>query len=190
LGERFASLIVNEAVWLPIAMSTALVAIGWLYARTRRRVDSRRLITAMMNLFVGVTLAVMGGGHLLAVMTRQLQGTLGASVWLLYPIGFAVLIPSVLIIRHTAALLRPESEPRHTLRLHGWLAATLVVLGLVNIPLAIPSLLTVGYRLHSRRLAGAALLALAILVNGGLLAGGLMFLASGARTFEEFNAMP
>jgi hypothetical protein len=144
----------------------------------------------MMNLFVGVMLAMMGAAHLLAVTTKLLKGTLGGSVWLLYPIGLAVLIPSVVIIRHTAALLRPESSRRSTVQLHGWMAGTLVVLGLVNLPLAIPSLLTIGYRLHSRRAAGAAILALALVINGGLLVGGLMFLASGARTFEEFSAMP
>lgn len=171
-------------------MSVALGAIVWLYTRHRGRTSSRALTTAMMNLFVGVMLAIMGTAHLLAITTKLLKGTLGGSVWLLYPIGFAVLIPSVLIVRHTAALLRPDSARRGTVTLHAWMAGTLVVLGLVNIPLAIPPLLTIGYRLHARRAAGVAILALAILVNGGLLVGGLMFLASGARTFEEFSAMP
>ena len=40
-----------------------------------------------MNLFVGVTLVVMGIGHLLAVTTKLLQGTLNGSPALLYLIG-------------------------------------------------------------------------------------------------------
>jgi hypothetical protein len=70
------------------------------------------------------------------------------------------------------------------------MAATLVGLGLVNLPLAIPALLNIAYSRHSRPAMGWLIVALAVLVNGGLFAGGLLFMLSGARTFEEFRAMP
>lgn len=187
MGERVAALIVNEGTWLPVAMSIGLLAIGGLYVRHGHRVAPRALVTAAMNLFTGVTLAIMGGGHLLAVATKQAQGTLNGPLWLLYPIGIAVLVPAWMVARHTSVLLGPGDDGRRTVRLNTWLAVTLVVLGLVNIPLAIPPVLTIGYRLHTRRAVGVALLALAVLVNGGLFAGGLIFMASG-KTFEEFSA--
>jgi hypothetical protein len=78
------------------------------------------------------------------------------------------------------------ADRQATIRLNAWLAATLVVLGLVNIPLAIPPLLTIAYRVHARRAFGLAIVATAVVVNGGLLVGGLIFLASG-QTFEQFS---
>lgn len=70
---------------------------------------------------------------------------------------------------------------------NGWMAATLVVLGLINIPLAIPALLNVAYSRHSRAGTGSLIVAMFLLVNVALFAGGMMFLLSGARTFEEFS---
>jgi hypothetical protein len=50
----------------------------------------------------------------------------------------------------------------------------------------VPALLSVAYRLHGRRWIGIAIVAMAIIVNAGLLIGGLIFMASG-QTFEEFS---
>ena len=57
--------ILGEGTWLPVAMTAALAAAMALYARHPSALPPRQLITAMMNLFAGVTLAIMGGGHLL-----------------------------------------------------------------------------------------------------------------------------
>jgi hypothetical protein len=186
--SRIAALIVNEGTWLPIAMATALVTIVVLHVKCRHTTPSRPLIMSMMSLFAGVTLAIMGAGHLLAVATKQAQGTLEGSPWLLYPIGIAVLVPSALIVRHTRALLAANDAPRRTVGLNAWLAGTLVVLGVFNIPLAIPVLLNIGYRLHVRRAAGVAIVGAAILIQAGLLVGGLIFMASG-QNFEQFSGM-
>lgn len=183
-----AAFIVGEGNWLPMAMTAAILACAVLYARTRTLpIPPRAQTMAMMNLFVGVTLTVMGAGHLLAVTTKLLQGTLRGSPLLLYPIGIAIVAPSLLIVRQTRALLR-DADRGGMVMLNGWLAATLVALGLVNTPLAVPGVLNIAYRLHSRRAVGITILALAVLVNAGLLVGGLLFLASGAQTFEEFSA--
>ncbi len=61
------------------------------------------------------------------------------------------------------------------------------MLGLINIPLAIPALLNIAYSKHSRARTGWSIVAVAfVLVNLGLFTGGMMFMLSG-RTFEEFS---
>ncbi len=132
-----------------------------------------------MNLFVGVMLLVMGIGHLLAVTTKLLQGTLNGSPALLYLIGVAIVLPSSLIVLNAN---RAQSAA-----FNGWMAATLVVLGLINIPLAIPALLNIAYSKHSRARTGLVITVAFVLVNLGLLTGGMLFMLSGARTFEEFS---
>ena len=180
-----AAFVTGEGNWLPMAMTAALVASAVLYFRPLP-ISNRTRIMAAMNLYVGVMLAVMGAGHLMAVTAEFLMDTLEGSPLLLYPIGFAIVVPSLLIIRHTRTLLRPGDDRGTTVTLHAWLAATLVMLGLVNTPLAVPALLNIAYRLHAGRWMGLAIVAVAIIVNAGLLIGGLIFMASG-QTFEEFN---
>jgi hypothetical protein len=178
--DRLATFIVGEGNWLPVAMAIALATViaGWV-----RHADAnpRERAQEAMNRFVGVTLLVMGVGHLLAVTTKQWQGTLHGSPALLYPIGIAIVIPSLLIIRN--------SHRAQAAAFNGWLAATLVVLGLVNIPLAIPALLNIAYSRHSRARTGQVIAVAFVLVNVGLFAGGLLFMLSGARTFEEFTRL-
>ena len=109
---------------------------------------------------------------------------------LLYVIGAAIMLPSLFIIRHTPRLLTATGGGAVTMKLHGWLAATLVILGVVNTPLALPAVLSMAYAKHSRRATGIAIVSTFALVNAGLLIGGLLFMFSGARTFEEFQNMP
>src|SRR5688500_9189297 len=161
---------------MAMLIALAFVAVQW---SRHSRFPARDRVMSAMNLFVGVTLFVMGAGHLLAVTTKLLQGTLNGSPGLLYLIGAAIVVPSAVIIvranRSAAAVA------------NGWMAATLVVLGLINIPLAIPALLNVAYSRHSRAGTGSLIVAMFLLVNVALFAGGMMFLLSGARTFEEFS---
>jgi hypothetical protein len=178
--DRVAAFITGEGNWLPLAMAIAGAAVLLVWFR-HTRLPRRERIQEAMNLFVGVTLMAMGIGHLLAVGTKQGQGTLEGSPLLLYPIGAAVLIPAALIVINAG---RPKAAT-----MNGWMAAILVVLGLVNIPLAIPALLNISYSKHSRPAAGWAIVTAAVLVNAGLFAGGLMFMLSGARTFEEFSRL-
>ncbi len=168
--DRLAAFIVGEGNWLPIAMIVAAVA-AWL-ARRRGRL-------AAMNLFVGVTLLVMGSGHLLAVTTKWQQGTLAGSPALLYLIGVVIVVPSLFLVRH--------ANGSRAGTWNGWMAATLIALGLVNIPLAIPALLNIAYCRHRRPLTGQLILGAWLLVTAGLFTGGMLFMLSGARTFEEFQ---
>jgi len=178
VSDRIAALIVGEGNWLPIAMAIALATVAVQWIRHSRFAGRDRVMEAM-NLFVGVTLLVMGSGHLLAVTTKLWQGTLNGSPALLYPIGVAIVIPSALIVFNATGAKAAACN--------GWMAAALVVLGLINLPLAIPALLNIAYSKHSRAGTGVVIVVAFVLVNLVLFTGGLLFLLSGARTFEEFR---
>jgi hypothetical protein len=185
--DTLAALIVAENKWLPLAMTAAAVSVAILIARHRRSgIEATRLVMAAMNLFAGVMLATMGTGHMLAVTTKLLFGTLEGSPLVLYPIGVAVLVPSWLVIAHTRALLENANIVRTTAGLNAWLAVTLIALGLHNLPLAAPSLLNIGYRLHTRPAIGKAIVSAAVVFNVALFIGALMFMASG-QSFEQFT---
>jgi uncharacterized membrane protein YidH (DUF202 family) len=191
--ERLAAFIVGEGNWLPTAMSTALIATAVLLFRVlffgrNVSIPQRRRILAVMNLFTGVMLLVMGVGHLLAVTTKMLQGTLRGSPLVFYPIGVALVVPAWLIADNTRAILSAD-DVRLTVKLHAWMAATLGVLGIVNLPLAVPALCCLSYGLHKRQWLGWAIVAVMTIACTGLFVGGLIFMASG-KTFEEFSATP
>ena len=84
------------------------------------------------------------------------------------------------------ALVRITQNPNadHAMRLQA--VGTLVGLGLVNLPLAVPVLCTIAYNRHRRDWAGWLIVAVAAVACVGLLVGGLIFMASG-QTFEEFS---
>jgi hypothetical protein len=183
--DRMLALVVDEAKWLPLAMAIAAVAVGMLVAR-RPTGERVHLLMAGMNLFAGVMLGVMGTGHVLAVTTKLLQGTLEGSPAVLYPIGVAVLVPSSLMVAHTRAILADGGA--RTMLFNGWMAVTLAALGLHNLPLVAPLLLNIGYRLHRRRAVGWAIVSVAVVLNTGLFIGALIFMASG-QSFEQFSGM-
>ena len=176
--DRAATFITGEGNWLPLAMLIA-AAVALVLRLRHARLARRDRVQLAMNVFVGVTLLVMGIGHLLAVTTKLLHGTLNGSPALLYAIGVAIVIPSTMLVFN--------AHGAKALWLNAWMAMTLAVLGLVNIPLALPALLNIAYGRHSRAGVGWVIVAAAIVINLGLFAGGLMFMLSGARTFEEFT---
>ena len=183
-----AAFVTGEGNWLPMAMGTALVASGMLvFALKDRPIPQRQRILALMNLFTGVMLLVLGFGHLLAVTTKFVQGTLRGSALLFYAIGIAVVLPAWFVVRHTRAILA-AGDARTTVALNVWMAMTLGVLGLVNLPLAVPALCNIGYSLHRRRWVGWVIVTVAAIACLGLFIGGLIFMASG-QTFEEFSRL-
>ena len=182
--DRLAAFIVGEGNWLPIAMAAGFLAAGPLFFRSAA-VPQRSRILGAMNLFTGVMLLVMGFGHLLAVTVKLAQGTLRGSPLFFYPIGVAIVLPAWFLVRHTRSILA-SGEARQTVRLNAWIAVTLGVLGLVNLPLAVPAICTMGYSVHRRRWAGLTLAGLFLAATAFLLVGGLIFMASG-QTFEEFS---
>jgi hypothetical protein len=188
--SQLAALIVDESKWLPASMGLAFLAVAVLLFRRRcAPVSSRRRVEGALNLFFGVTIATMAFGHFLAVTTKLALGELARSVPLLYAIGVVVAVPSVWLVCHASRRLSGDDDrSRATLVLNGWLAITLVALGLHNLPLAAPALLNIAYTLHSRRAVGWAVAGMAIVFNAGLFIGALAFMASG-QSFEQFTGM-
>jgi len=178
--------VVAEGVWLPIAMLLAALACALSSWRSPEPVRSSSTILRMMNLFYGCTIGVMACGHFAAVSARLAQGTLRTSAVLLYVIGLLFGIPAwrlAFLSRSSNSTPRMRTE---LATLNGLLFGILTVLGLVNIPIAVPALLNLGYQFHTRRYVGSALVVLTIATHLALFAGGVAFMASGV-SFEEFR---
>ena len=171
-------------------MVVAFVAAAVLFVcRRQAEVAARRLVLALMNLFVGVTLLTMSIGHLLAVTAKLSLGSLQGSIPKLYLIGIALIVPSLWVVLHTRRILAPDVDHgSRTVALNAWLAATLLVLGIHNLPIAAGALINIGYHLHSRKVVGWAIVSVAVVLNIGLFVGAMMFLLSG-KSFEEFTGM-
>ena len=123
------------------------------------------------------------------VSVKLTLGTLQGVHSFFYMIGTALAVPCLLLINHTRRILDPnEDHGRATVALNVWLAITLLVLGIHNLPLAAPAFFNIGYHLHSRRVVGWAIVSVAVVVNVGLFIGSLIFMASG-QSFEQFSGM-
>ena len=188
--DQLVALIVAESKWLTASMGSALLAVTVLLYRHRHSSrPGRRRVLAAMNLFFGVTIGAMAFGHLLAVTTKLVLGTLDGSVPVFYLIGIALAVPSWWLIYHTRRVLAPDDgHGRATLGLNAWLAMTLLGLGIHNLPLAAPGFLNIWYHLRSGRIVGWAIVAIAVVVNVGLFIGSLIFMASG-QSFEQFRGI-
>jgi hypothetical protein len=187
--DSFVRAILNEGGWFPVSLGVAIAAVEALLIRLRRSTLPRhRVVLAALNLSAGTTIGCMAFGHLLAVTTKLWLGTLVGSAPVFYAIGIALAAPSWWIIGHTARLVRGGEGDRRTARLHAWLMVTLLALGLPNLPLALPSALTVAYAVSPRRGVRWAIVSLAVALNVGLFVASLVFFASG-QTFEQFRGI-
>jgi hypothetical protein len=190
MSDQLVALIVDESKWLTASLGLALLAVtALLYRHRDSDLPGRRRVLAAMNLFFGVTIGAMAFGHLLAVTTQFALGTLEGSIPVFYLIGIALAVPSWWLIYHTRVVLTPDDgHGRATLGLNAWLAITLLGLGIHNLPLAAPGLLNIWYHLHSGRVVGWAIVAMAVVLNVGLFIGSLIFMASG-QSFEQFRGI-
>lgn len=190
MANQLFALIVDEGKWLTASMGAALLAVtALLYRHRHSDLPGQRRVLAAMNLFFGVTIGAMAFGHLLAVTTKLALGTLEGSLPTFYLIGIALAVPSWWLGYHTwGGLTAPDGHGRAALGLNAWLAITLLGLGIHNLPLAAPGFLNIWYSLHSRRLVGWAIVAMAVVVNVGLFIGSLIFMASG-QSFEQFRGI-
>lgn len=188
--EQLVALIVGESKWLTMSMGLALLSvIALLYKHRHSSLPARHRLLSAMNLFFGITIGTMAFGHLLAVTTKLALRTLEGPVAVFYLIGIALAVPSWWLSYRTWTDLAPsDNHGRVTLGLNAWLAMTLVVFGVHNLPLAAQGFLNIAYQLHSRRVAGWAIVSIAAVVNVGLFIGSLIFLASG-QSFEQFSGM-
>jgi hypothetical protein len=188
MGETVTALMLDESKWLTASMSVALAGAAVLVWRRPAMSRRRRTFAAAMNLFFGLTIGMMAFGHLAAVTIKLAMGTLEGPVPYLYAIGVAVAAPSWWLVRHSMASGFPETGDRLAVVLNAWAAATLLGLGLHNLPLAAPALFNIAYLRHSRPALGLAAAALFLAVNGGLFVAALVFMASG-QTFEQFQGL-
>ena len=186
--EKLLALIVDEGKWLTASMALAFLTVGVLAARrTFRALPPRRRIAIAMNLFFAITIGTMAFGHLLAVTTKLVSGTLRGSPPLLYAIGVVLATPSWLLIAHTRRMFHEEAR-RRTLVLNGLVAASLIGLGLPNIALALPAFLNMAYLASSRRSIAWTAAVAAVVLHVALFIGSVVFLTSG-QSFEQFSGM-
>src|SRR5688572_25807377 len=164
--DRLVALIIDESKWLPVSMVLAFVAVIILIYRERNSpLTTKPRVLSVMNLFFGVTILTMAFGHVLAVTSKMAIGSLQGSPLKLYAIGVALIVPASLLVVHTRKIIvSPEGHGRRTVLLNGWLAATLLLLGIHNLPIAAPAFINIGYHLHSRRVVGWAIVSIALLI--------------------------
>ncbi len=184
-------LVLDESNWLPFAMLVSIVTVAVSVGRPRsQQLSSRLRVLWGMNLFFGCMIGIMAVGHLLAVSIKASQGTLDPSrlpLYLLYPIGVLLLIPAWWLVGIVGRF--PEGEwavGKKVRALNVWLGLFLALLGLHNLPLAVPAGLNLAYQFHARRAVGWTILAIASAGYLMLFVGSLIFMASG-QSFEQFT---
>jgi hypothetical protein len=72
--------------------------------------------------------------------------------------------------------------------LNAWLGATLLALGLPNLPLAVPALFNIAYMRSSSLIVARVIATVMVVINAALFVGSLFFLMSG-KTFEEVSGL-
>ena len=180
-------LVLDEGKWLATAMLLSLAAVLWRWGRQRRRGLPDRLdLLWAMNRFFGGVIAVMGTGHLLAVAVKSARGTLTGSLAVLVPLGLVLALPAWWLALGAGRLVADDAGRRTLLALNLFLGASLLAMGLHNLPLALPAALNVAYQLHSRRAVGWTIVTATVALQLALLVGALVFLASG-QSFEQFQ---
>jgi hypothetical protein len=155
--------------FLGAALGVMLLRAGPL--RTERR----------LNLAYGIFLGTMGLGHLVAVAIKSALGTLPATTsWMVWPLGFALAVPSFWIAVNALRLPRDEAGfGRQLVALDAGLVLLLVSLG-PSAVLGIPALLNLGYRFSTGTTARAAITAVSCAGYLALLAA---FLVTGPGNF-------
>jgi hypothetical protein len=188
--ESIVAGILNEGAWLTwsMALAFALVLVS-LFAR-RAAFRGRAGVLGEMSLFYGTMIGTMGFGHLLAVTIKYAQGTLEPALSLMYLLGLVLAVPgwwlAVIALRYIRGA---DSVAPRLLALNVWLAIALLVLGLPNLPLAVPALLNIAYQHYrQRRVVGWTIAGVAAVANLALFVGSLVFWASG-QTFEQFRGI-
>lgn len=188
--ERLRDLVVDESKWLAASLAIALAMGAWSLVRSRDSESPwRRRIQVALNLTFGLVIGVMALGHLLAVTVRWADGTLReGSLFVFYGIGIVLAVPSWWLVARNWRARTDRRGDGSAVRLNAWTAASLVAVGPINWPLALPALLNVVYARSSRPLVGRVVLAVALLLYLALFAGSLVFFVSG-QSFEEYSGM-
>ncbi len=190
MTDTISTFILDEGKWLFISLIVAVVSAAVLLVRRRSSGTMNRVIIQdAMNLSFGLVLGTMSVGHLLAVTYKLVSGTLDGSTTLFYLIGLALAIPSFGLITHAIGKSAGATTTKSkTIVLNAWIAGTLLVMGLHNLPLAALGFLNIGYALHTNNKIGWSIVTLYSTVIIALLVASIVFFASGL-TFEEFRGI-
>ena len=184
-SSDFVQLLLDESKWF--AFSLAVAAIGStiaVYVKSSA-ISSYRRTELITHLLFGITIGTMAFGHLLAITIKLWLGTLEGSIPLLYLLGFAIGIPSWLLIYKE---LQKTETKNSVLVLNLWVATTLLTAGLTNIPLAIPGFLNAIRKVSKRKEVKIILLWAVVIIYIFLLIGSINFAMSGG-SFEDFSGM-
>lgn len=187
MPDRVIALILDESKWFAASLAAALLLLP-LYLRrpaVRQWPPRARVQGALMLLFAA-TIGAMAFGHLLAVTTKLVLGTLAGPALPLYLLGAALAVPSWWLLGRTWRGRTPDDARFVTLAT--WTVVTLLVLGVRTLPLAVPGILGIAYSFHARRAVGWMIAGTALLAYAGLLTGALLFMARGG-SFEDFSGM-
>ena len=134
----------DEVLWFPMAIAAALIAVIALITKQwNLKIPKRTKVACSLNLFYGVAIGIMGIGHLLAVTSKSILGTLlpNTNLWFVIPLGFALVIPAWWLVATVGGLTRDEKSARHkAIGLNAWLGLVLLVLAG---PLAAPAAVNV-----------------------------------------------
>jgi hypothetical protein len=190
MGQEIVEFLLDDRRWLFTSMLLSTIAVAMSLGRRRvHGLPDRLKILWAMNLFYGCMIGTMALGHLTAVTIKTVQGTLNGSLWVVYPLGFALAIPAWwLAFRAERYVTREDRYSKRIVALNSWLGVCLVGLGLHNLPLAAPAALNLGYQFHRKRAVGWTIVTVAIAANLVLFVGSIIFLASG-QSFEQFQGM-
>ena len=138
------SLLLNEDVWFFFAAGSASsAAVVWALRHRRESIARRSKAAVGLCLFLGVFIGIEGTGHLLAVSTKAILGTLprDSSLYALIPFGIGLAVPGWWLAALAPILVTGRAKPRATATaLSVWLALLLVVPGW---PLALLAAITV-----------------------------------------------
>lgn len=183
------TIILDEGKWLPFSIGLALLGVAILLVKHRQlRTTPRQRTLAAMSLYFGGMVGTMAFGHLLAVSIKIGLGLIEGPALSLYAIGLSLAGPAWWLCFHASSRMVSDQHARWTVALNVWLTATLLVLGLHNLPLAAPGLLAIWYQKHSNRSLGWVIVSLFVFASLGLFIASLVFLASG-QTFEQFRGL-
>jgi hypothetical protein len=187
--DSIVAAIVDEGKWLFVAMLLSSLVVTTASLARWRGLPSRAAVVRAMHLFYGCMIGTMALGHLLAVSVKLVQGNLGGSPWVLYPLGVVLAFPAwSLAVDAFRAPRDHEPSAARAIGLNAAVAIYLVALGLHNLPLAAPAALNIAYQLHTRRAVGWTIVTVAVAANLALFAGATVFMLSG-QSFEQFRGI-
>lgn len=145
-------LLLDEEFWLLVATAAGVLAAAAVFVAGWRRTLSKRLVIATsLNAFFGLWIGLMGTGHLLAVTTKAILGTLPPTthLWTAIPFGFAIAVPGWWLVARLGPLMKSEATAtRQAVWLNAWLAVVLVVPAL---PLVIPPVLNLAMLTYANK---------------------------------------